>query len=307
MALSNPSIGGRKKIPVILDTDIGTDIDDTWALGLLLKCPELDLKLVTSDEGDTTYRARIIAKFLEVTGRTDVPVGVGIRQPMKRKSKLQTGWIKNYSLSRYPGRVYPDGVGALIDTIMNSKEKVTLICIGPVPNIGAALKREPRIASRARFVGMHGSLFWSHHSDGAPIAEYNVKKAVNACQRTFTAPWEKTITPLDTCGRVRLTGRKYRAVVESSDPVARAVIENYEVWKKYGGWVQDKGMSSILFDCVAFYLAFTNDLLKMRRMGVRVTDDGRTVEDRKAPRVNCALEWRDMRRFEDLLVQRLTQ
>jgi len=42
-----------KKIPVILDTDIGIDIDDTWALGLLLKCPELDVKLITTTSEDS--------------------------------------------------------------------------------------------------------------------------------------------------------------------------------------------------------------------------------------------------------------
>ncbi len=35
-------------IPVILDTDIGADIDDTWALAILLRSSELDLKLVTT-------------------------------------------------------------------------------------------------------------------------------------------------------------------------------------------------------------------------------------------------------------------
>ena len=49
------------KIPIILDTDIGGDIDDTWALALLLKSPEFDVKLIVSDTGDTVYRARIIA------------------------------------------------------------------------------------------------------------------------------------------------------------------------------------------------------------------------------------------------------
>ncbi|MFH1265900.1 MAG: twin-arginine translocation signal domain-containing protein, partial [Planctomycetota bacterium] len=46
------------KIPVILDTDIGGDIDDTWALVMLLKSPEFDVKLVTSDSGNDVYRAR---------------------------------------------------------------------------------------------------------------------------------------------------------------------------------------------------------------------------------------------------------
>ncbi|MGB9604069.1 MAG: hypothetical protein ACPMAG_14890, partial [Limisphaerales bacterium] len=67
-----------KRISVILDTDIGDDIDDTWALGLLLKSPELDVKLVVGDYGKPLYRAKIIAKFLETVGRTDIPIGMGI-------------------------------------------------------------------------------------------------------------------------------------------------------------------------------------------------------------------------------------
>ena len=46
----NASAGeGNTKIPVILDTDIGDDIDDTWALGFLLRSPEFDVKLVVGD------------------------------------------------------------------------------------------------------------------------------------------------------------------------------------------------------------------------------------------------------------------
>ena len=68
----------NKKIPVILDTDIGTDIDDTWALAFLLKCPELDVKLITTASGDTFERAKIVAKILEIAGRTDIPIGLGL-------------------------------------------------------------------------------------------------------------------------------------------------------------------------------------------------------------------------------------
>ena len=55
-----------KKIPVILDTDIGEDIDDTWAMGFLLKCPELDVKLITTATDDTFLKAKLVAKFLEL-------------------------------------------------------------------------------------------------------------------------------------------------------------------------------------------------------------------------------------------------
>jgi inosine-uridine nucleoside N-ribohydrolase len=129
-----------KRIPVILDTDIGDDIDDTWALALLLKSPEFDLKLVTTDHGNTIYRAKIVARMLEIAKRTDVPIGIGIE--LSSNQGPQAPWVAGYDLSKYPGRVYKDGIKALIDTIMQSPEPITLLCIGPVPNIKAALERD---------------------------------------------------------------------------------------------------------------------------------------------------------------------
>ncbi|MBT3291967.1 MAG: nucleoside hydrolase, partial [Victivallales bacterium] len=148
----------KHRIPVILDTDIGGDIDDTWALAMLLKSPELDVKLVVADAGNTPYRARIIAKMLEVADRTDIPVGVGVEDE-RYCHQRQAAWLDGYDLADYPGTVHGDGVGAIIDTIMSSPEPVTLVCIGPVPNIGEALRREPRIVENARFVGMHGAVY----------------------------------------------------------------------------------------------------------------------------------------------------
>ena len=295
-----------QKIPVVLDTDIGSDIDDTWALAMLLKCPQLDLKLVTSCTADTTYRAEICAKLLEVAGRTDVAVGVGIRESDERGA--QDPYVDDYDLGKYPGAVHEDGVGAMIETIMGSPTPVTLIAIGPVPNVAAALAREPRIADNARFVGMHGSLRLGYGGAPKPQTEYNVSRDPVACQKTFAAPWEKIITPLDTCGLVRLTGDKYRAVAESKDPLTRAVIENYIHWCRHGAYAtHEMGESSTLFDTVAVYLAYATDLCKIERLGVRVRDDGMTVEDPAADAMDVATEWNDLEAFEDLLVEIFTR
>src|SRR5512138_1386393 len=129
------SEGETMAIPVILDTDIGGDIDDTWALAFLLRCPELDLKLVTTDTGDTGYRARIVARILETAGRTDIPVAPGIFKGSDGPREAQRPWVESYRLEDYPGKVLPDGVRALVDTLMGSREPVTLIAIGPAPNI----------------------------------------------------------------------------------------------------------------------------------------------------------------------------
>lgn len=293
-----------KKIPVILDTDIGGDIDDTWALGMMLLCPELDVKLVVSDQGDTLYRSSLIAKLLTVADRTDIPVGIGIRQ--NSDSGPQAPWLSGYELSSYPGIVHNDGVGVIIETINQSPEPVTLIGIGPVPNIAAALERDPAIARKARFVGMHGSIRKQHDGKPGAIPEWNVVADVAACRKVFTAPWlDMTITPLDTCGIVRLEGERYQKMLASNRPIARAIIENYAIWNLKNSAEDSRTRSSILFDTVAIHLAFSTRFLTMQKMGVRVTDDGFTREDATAQKMNVALEWADLEGYLDYLLERL--
>lgn len=294
--------------PVILDSDIGDDIDDTWALLMLLRMPELDLKLAVGDFGNALYRARLLARLLELTGRTDVPVAVGLGGG--DEPGQQSGWLGDYQLTDYPGEVYEDGVQAIIDTINASPEPVTLLCLGPVPNIAEALRRDPSIATNARFVGMYGSIYKGYVGDDAPVAEYNVRVDPAALQAAFAAPWECTITPLDTCGLVVLDGADYRRLYESDDPWLEALMANYRAWLPGAPFIPaDHDMrrtSTTLFDLVAVHLAAEGDLLEMAELPIRVTDDGYTVIDPEHGRpVNCAIGWKDLDAFERQVVSTL--
>lgn len=308
LTFSPSSVGAAPKaIPVIYDSDIGDDIDDTWALGLLLKSPELDVKLVVGDYGKPEYRAKIFAKFLQTAGRTDVPIGMGLpRNP--NATGPQAGWVADYDLKSYPGTIHNDGVQAIIDTIMQSPEPITVIAVGPLPNIAAALEREPKIAQRAKFVGMHGSVRLGYGGNQPISAEWNVRADPKACQKVLSAPWDITITPLDTCGLVNLGGDRYRRVRDSQDPIASAVIANYRIWStdkdKHNQAAETR--SSTLFDTVAVYLAFSHDLCTMERLGIRVDDKGFTLLDEQAKRMQVATAWKSLDGFRDLLVERLT-
>lgn len=296
----------RTPTPVILATDIGDDIDDTWALGFLLKCPELDLKLVATEYGKSIYRAKLLAKFLQATGHAHVPVGVG-PDAEPRGVGPQAEWVKDYDLKTYPGKVHSDGVQAMIDTIMQSKQPVTLICIGPMPNVAAALAREPRIAQRARFVGMDGSVRIGYDGAKTPAAEWNVKANPEAAQAGLSAAWDITITPLDTCGLVTLAGERYARLLKATDPIASTIIENYRLWSRSNkNAAAAETHSSVLFDTVAVYLAFQHDLCVMERMRIRVTDDGFTRIDERAKRMNVATAWKSLDGYRDFLVNRLT-
>ncbi len=288
-------------IPVILDTDIGTDIDDTWALAFLLNSPELDLKLVSCATMNTVERAKIVAKMLEIAKRTDIPIAIG-----KCDDELPTNqspWVADYSLSDYPGAIYDDTPKAIYDIVSSSAEQVVIIGIGPLPNIAETLNRYPSVVSNARFVGMHGSVYKGYNGSNVVNAEYNVAKDIKSAQTVFTAPWDITFTPLDTCGIVKLDGSRYERIKNSDIPLTKAVIENYDIWLKDRS---DEGRTSTLYDTVAVYLAFDEKYLQINDINLSITDSGLTAPDKNGKNVRCAVEWHDMESFKDLLTDRLT-
>jgi inosine-uridine nucleoside N-ribohydrolase len=155
---------------------------------------------------------------------------------------------------------------------------------------------------------MHGSARLGYGGSEKISDEYNVRADPAACRKAFSAPWEVTITPVDTCGLVVLKGEAYAQVRDCGDPVIQALIENYTAWAANVTWTgaDPATQSSTLFDTVAVYLAFSESLLEMEELGIRVTDDGYTVVDEEARTIRCAMAWKDLPGFERFLVRRLT-
>ena len=294
------------RIPIILDTDVGGDIDDTWAIIMMLRCRELDVRLITTSTGNVALRARVVAKLLELAGRTDIPIGIGRRDPQAGEQPINQGaWVDDYPLSRYRGVVHDNGAEAIVRTIRESAEPVTLVAIGPLPTVADALRHDPGITNNSRFVGMHGSVYRGYGGSPTPCPESNVRHHVTDCQYVFASDWDMTITPLDTCGLVQLTGEPYQSIRRSEDPLLQALMVNNEL---YAPWLTDYDptqCSSTLFDTVAVYLAFSEELVRIDRLPIIVTDDGYTRIDDAGKPVNCAVEWRDLPAFNALLLERL--
>src|SRR6476659_811877 len=120
---------------VLFDTDIGTDIDDAWALGYLLKSPSLDLLGVTVSDGDTAQRARLACKLLFRLGRTDVAVAAGRVTSAVPANRIdyQFAWAEDF---RNYAPVQTPAADFLADVIHKNPHQVTLIAVGPLHNIG---------------------------------------------------------------------------------------------------------------------------------------------------------------------------
>ncbi len=305
LSLSLSAADTAPRLPVILDTDLGDDIDDTWALAMLLRSPQLDLRLVTTTYGKAEYRAKVIAKLLTVAGRTDVAIGLGAGG--REGSGKQQAWVEGYDLASYAGTVHQDGVQALIDALDASPVPITIISIGPSDTVAAALGRRPEVAAKAIFVGMQGAVRRGYNG-GAVCPEWNLKANVPAAKTALLAPWKQAvITPLDTCGLVRLGGERFAALKRCPDPVIRALLENYRLWAGKGA-VDELTESSVLFDTVAVYLAWpgAKPLLCLEDLRIDVRDDGTTAIDPVGMPMSVATAWRDLEAYYDLLLLTLT-
>jgi len=294
--------GAGKPVPVILDTDIGQDIDDTWALAMLLGCPQVDLRLIVTDYNNTPERTRLVAKILDTVGRTDIPIATGVQTG--NDPIMQAGWVGDYDLARYPGVIHEDGIAALIEAIEAAPVPPVLVTIGPVTNIRAMLDINPGVAEKTRVIAMAGNLYLHSDETTRPFPEYNVACDPASFQALVNAPWPITLSPLDGCGDLTLTGERYARVRASQHPLAKVVIANYEAWASESHRPQES--SSILYDTVAAYLSFAESFCAMETVTLRVEADGVTQPVPDGRSVRCQLGWRDREGFEELLVAALT-
>ena len=110
--------------PVILHTDIGSDIDDFWALVMLLRqSDKLDLKMILTDTWNSVARAAICEKILEGTPFADrVLIGAGVLDNNRNYSHEQ--WVAGYDMSQYPGAFRKDGVTAMIELVRSAEEPI---------------------------------------------------------------------------------------------------------------------------------------------------------------------------------------
>ena len=214
------------RIKVLLDTDIGTDIDDAWALGLLLATPEVDLVGVTISDGDTAARAKVAAKLLHRTGHAAVPLAVGRATPPPDSIDYQFTWAEDFTALQ---PLQTPAADFIVDTLRRSPGEITLIAVGPLQNIADAVRREPRLGQLAkRVVLMSGSIGGNAWSP-TPFAEWNVVRAIEDAQLVYsTLPL--TIVPLDATSYVKLETDERARLVKHPAPLTRALEALYRLW-----------------------------------------------------------------------------
>ncbi|MBE6380550.1 MAG: nucleoside hydrolase [Lentisphaerae bacterium] len=282
----------------ILDTDLGRDIDDAWALTMLLKQSELDLKLITTAAGDTYERGMIARRLLAAAGRTDILVAIG--------SPVECGnGVLQHELVTPEAEItdFPDAVESIRSTVMQyAPEPVTLIGIAPMCNLAELAEKYPQLPAMIDLVLMAGSL---GSGNTPPIAEWNVKCDIKSAQKVFNTRWRSlTVTPLESCGKVRLSGNYLQKLALHPGALERELASQYRAWLHAYNWNGvgnldntpiPEQQTSTLYDTVAIHLAAGGKYLQFKQMHLKIDDNGIMSETTVAPQlVNVASGWLDL-------------
>jgi len=270
---------------VILDSDIGDDIDDAFALALAESSPKLQLLGVTTAWGDTALRAQLTARFLRETGHADVPVYAGAATHAN-SIFTQAKWA---GVGPKPANGWPNGVDFILDTIRKYPDQVTLISIAPFTNIGAAIERDPATFRKLRRVVIMGGSVRRGYGDlgylpdHGPEPEYNVMMDIPAAQKLFTSGVPLYVMPLDST-QLKLD-EVLRGILFSQDTrITNALLPLYEEWAN-----STQNPTPTLFDAMAVAAAIDPSLCPTQPMHIEVDEKGFTRETGGAPNANVCL------------------
>ncbi|MFN2556828.1 MAG: nucleoside hydrolase [Nitriliruptorales bacterium] len=180
---------------LILDTDIGTDVDDAYALAFALRHPDINLVAVTTVSGDVRRRGHMARKLLGLAGRPEIEVAAG--RSIAPKAGPRSAWMGHegeglLEPGEQPELSRRDGVGLLLEESVAASRAgrpLHLATIGAQTNIAAALDREPRFAERVTKLAVMGGVFGAR-SDGARVApsrDHNVNVDQVSALRSLNA------------------------------------------------------------------------------------------------------------------------
>lgn len=216
---------------VILDTDIGSDIDDAFCLAYLLAQPECELLGITTVTGEADKRAMLASVLCKVAGK-HVPIFPGAEEPLlvpqKQKQAPQASALPRWAHDRK----FPRGqaIEFLKRTIHKYPGEVVLLTIGPLTNIGLLFRVDPEIPSLLRGLVMMCGIFTNRLAGVGPL-EWNAIGDPHATAIVYrSAAGIHRSIGLDVTCQVTMNAKQLRDKLHSD--LLRPVLDFAEVWFK---------------------------------------------------------------------------
>jgi inosine-uridine nucleoside N-ribohydrolase len=215
---------------VLLDTDIGTDVDDAVALAYLLAQPECDLLGITTVTGQASVRAALCSVLTTAAGRGEIPIYPGAEQPLAGEQRQPVAQAAP-SLARWPHQAeFPQGqaVDFLRRTIRAHPGEVTLLTVGPLTNAAQLFRDDPETAGLLKGLVLMGGCF-NPASPEYERAEWNVAGDLAATEIVYRAPVRvHRSLGLDVTQQVVMGAEAVRE--QFTAPLLKPVLDMAEIW-----------------------------------------------------------------------------
>ncbi|MEQ6888075.1 nucleoside hydrolase [Halomonas sp. CS7] len=224
--------------PIIFDTDPG--VDDAQAIAIALRHPEIELLGMTTTYGNVdvetaTHNALLLA---ELAGR-EIPVAQGAAGPMVKDRHPPPAHIHGANglgdIALPPVTGQAEGVSAaqfIVDTVTARPGEVTLVAVGPVGNLAAALQLDPGLIDKVkRVVIMGGSI--REGGNVSPVAEANMFNDPDAAARVLTAGWPLTLVGLDVTHRCVLTDAHMARIEAGQGELGKVLAGSFAFYRDF--------------------------------------------------------------------------
>lgn len=251
--------------PAVLDTDIGSDVDDLLALTLLARAPEVRLIGITTVYGDTLLRARIARWTCDRLDRPDVVVVPGLGETLTGREIWWPGHegVGLADLENAPIADDLDAVDYLCQTAQEYAGELDLIAIGPLTNVAAALRQDPAFAGNLRHLYIMGGAFWLDR------AEHNFKCDPEAANLVMRSGIPMSVAGLDVTKRVWVTEADLVTLEGSDHELGAVLADQVRRW-----WAASSRAQDNPHDALAALMPFRPDLFQFEHCDVTVETDG---------------------------------
>ena len=258
---------------IIIDTDIGDDIDDAIAISFAVRRPELEVLAITTCYGPTGKRCRMLAKQLALLGRDDIPIAAGPQALLSYANDKHEEYLANLTPTEYDfvgdeeavRAADPRGAVDLIyDTICRHAGEVTLIPIGPLTNIATLFREHPDAAQKLKCLAIMAGNF--------PLQkkEYNLGGDLAASDIVLSAGLPAFLGTWGVTRRVVMLQPELDALRASDDPACRGLVEQIDLW-----WPHKRQKPGpVIYDVCPMVWTFDSSFFTTEEHHLRIITDG---------------------------------
>lgn len=214
---------------ILIDTDIGDDVDDALAIALALRSPEIEIKAITTVFKNTSERARLAHALLDTFHRTDIMVYEGTGRPII--NEVQTDEIPcQCKVTDYDNyRKHPLHAADVIIRTLEEEPETIIVAIGPLTNIALAVMKAPEIMAKAEIYMMGGAF-------GTTEAEWNIYCDPEAASVVFRSGARIRIFGLDVTVPCALSKENMERIGRCGENEGKFLSKLMDAWQSASGY-----------------------------------------------------------------------